>query len=134
MSHRSRLCHIVIDCGDLDQGVQFWGAALRATEEPVNAGSEHVYRRLVLPDSNLRVLLQRTDDVKIGKTRVHLDIETNDVEQEVQRLESVGASRFARRRDRGYDFWLMQDPWRNEFCVLQVTSPYLLEEVAQLPD
>ena len=55
--HRSRLCHFVIDVGDLDQAVAFWSLALDAPEEPVVEGSEHVYRRLRLPDSEVRVLL-----------------------------------------------------------------------------
>jgi hypothetical protein len=31
---RSRLCHIVIDCDDLDSATAFWATALAATEEP----------------------------------------------------------------------------------------------------
>jgi hypothetical protein len=37
------------------------------------------------------VLLQRTDDEKLAKERMHLDLETDDVEAEVQRLEALGA-------------------------------------------
>src|SRR6266542_3286655 len=59
--HRSRLSHFVIDCDDLDRGVEFWSAALDATEEPLAEESSKVYRRLRLPDSDIRVLLQRTD-------------------------------------------------------------------------
>lgn len=121
MSHRSRLCHFVIDVGDLAEGLLFWGAALHATEEPVNEGSEHLYRRLVVPGSDVRILLQLTDDEKEAKSRMHLDIEAEDVEAEVRRLESKGAVRTHHRTDRGYDFWVMLDPWANEFCVLQPT-------------
>lgn len=53
MAHRSRLCHIVIDCDDLDRAVEFWSAALDATEEPISEPSRSVYRRLRLPDSGL---------------------------------------------------------------------------------
>ena len=35
MTHRSRLCHFVIDVDDLDAGVAFWSAALDANEEPL---------------------------------------------------------------------------------------------------
>ena len=27
---------------------------------------------------------------------------------------------------RGFDFWVMRDPWDNEFCVLQTEFPELL--------
>lgn len=127
MTHRSRLAHIVIDVADLDDGVTFWTSALDGTEEPVNEASRHVYRQLTLPDSDIRVLLQRTDDPKTHKERVHIDLETDDVEAEVHRLEVLGATRHDHQQLRGYDFWVLRDPWANEFCVLQVNFPALLE-------
>jgi predicted enzyme related to lactoylglutathione lyase len=126
--HRSRLCHFVIDVSDLDQGVLFWSAALGATEEPLTETSRHVYRRLRLPDSQIRVLLQKTSDVKTSKERMHLDLETDDVEAEVKRLEALGATRWDHQQERGFDFWVMRDPWRNEFCVLQTEFPELLAQ------
>jgi predicted enzyme related to lactoylglutathione lyase len=126
--HRSRLCHVVIDVDDLDRGVQFWSAALDATEEPLSETSRHIYRRLRLPDSDIRVLLQRTDDEKLSKERMHLDLETDDVEAEVRRLEALGATRWDHQQERGHDFWVLRDPWGNEFCVLQPEFPYLLAQ------
>ena len=128
MSHRSRLCHFVIDVDDLDQGVTFWSAALDAKEEQLGEMSRHVYRRLRLPDSTMRILLQRTDDPKSHKERMHLDLETDNVEAEVQRLEALGATRWDHQQERGYDFWVLRDPWANEFCVLQVNFPDLLAQ------
>ena len=124
--HRSRLCHFVIDCDDLDRAVTFWSAALDATEEPLSEQSRHIYRRLRLPDSDIRVLLQRTDDEKLAKNRMHLDLETDDVEAEVQRLEALGATRYDHQQERSHDFWVLRDPWGNEFCVLQPEFPELL--------
>lgn len=86
--HRSRLCHFVIDCDDLDRATSFWSAALDATEEPLPEKTRVVYRRLRLPDSNVRILLQRTNDQKASKERMHLDIETDDVEAEVRHWRS----------------------------------------------
>ena len=134
MTHRSRLCHFVIDVDDLDQGVTFWTAALDATEEQLGEASRHVYRRLRLPDSNMRILLQHTQDPKTGKERMHLDLETDDVEAEVQRLEALGATRWDHQQERGYDFWVLRDPWANEFCVLQVNFPDLLAQRPPWPD
>ena len=128
--HRSRLCHFVIDCDDLDRAVAFWSAALDATEEPLSENSRHIYRELRLPDSEIRVLLQRTNDKKVSKERMHLDLETDDVEAEVQRLEGLGATRYNHQQERGYDFWVLRDPWRNEFCVLQTNFPDLLSHGA----
>ena len=124
--HRSRLCQFVIDVSNLDQGVTFWSAALGATEEPLSTVSSHIYRRLRLPDSDVRILLQKTDDKKSSKERMHLDIETDDIEAEVKRLESLGATRWDHQQERGFDFWVLQDPWQNEFCVLFPHFPELL--------
>jgi hypothetical protein len=72
--HRSRLCHLVIDVPDLDRGVRFWSAALNATEEPLPGRNRSIYRRLRPPDSEIRILLQKTDDKKTSKERMHLDL------------------------------------------------------------
>jgi predicted enzyme related to lactoylglutathione lyase len=125
-AHRSRLTHFVIDVDDLDAAVRFWSAALDATEEELPEASQPVYRTLRLPDAEIRILLQLTHDKKTSKERMHLDIETDDVDAEVARLEALGASRYDHQQERGYDFWVMRDPWGNEFCVLQPEFPELL--------
>jgi predicted enzyme related to lactoylglutathione lyase len=133
-SHRSRLCHFVLDCDDLDAAVAFWSAALAATEEPVQPESRPVYRRLRLPDSQVRLLLQRTGDRKVSKERMHLDLETDDVEAEVQRLERLGATRWDHQNGGWFDFWVLRDPFGNEFCVLQTEFPDLLQDRPAWPD
>jgi len=124
--HRSRLCHFVIDVPDLDQGISFWLAALNATEEPLTEQSRHIYRQLRLPDSEIRILLQKTSDEKTSKERMHLDLETDDIEAEVRRLEALGATRSDHQAERGFEFWVLRDPWGNEFCVLHLEFPELL--------
>lgn len=131
--HRSRVAHFVIDVDDLDHGVAFWSAALDAVEEPVNFASRHVYRKLCLPDAPIRILLQHTADPKAGKERMHLDLETDDAEAETIRLEKLGATRFTHQTARGYDYWVMRDPWGNEFCVLQPRYPDLLSRRSAWP-
>jgi hypothetical protein len=51
---------------------------------------------------------------------------SDDVDAEVQRLEALGATRYDHQQERGFDFWVMRDPWGNEFCVLQPNFPELL--------
>ena len=132
--HRSRLCHLVIDVSNLDEGVSFWTAALGATEEPLSGQSSPVYRRLRLPDSNIRILIQRTSDKKVSKERMHLDIETDDLEAEVRRLEALGATRWDLQQERGFTFWVLRDPWKNEFCILQTEFPELLAQRKPWPE
>jgi hypothetical protein len=55
----------------------------------------------LLPDSEVCVLLQKTGDAKAGKEHMHLDLEADDVEAEVRRLESLGATRWDHQRERG---------------------------------
>jgi hypothetical protein len=68
----------------------------------------------------MRVLLQHTNDAKTSKERMHIDLETDDVEAEVQRLDALGAKRWDHQLERGYDFWVLRDPWENE--VLRATG------------
>jgi hypothetical protein len=124
--HRSRLLQFVIDVDDLDRGVGFWSAALDATEEPLSERSRPIDRRLRLPDAEIRVLLQRTDDEKVPKERMHLDLETDDGAAEVPRLEALGATRADHQRERGFAFWVLRDPWGNELWVLHPNFPELL--------
>jgi Glyoxalase-like domain len=93
-----------------------------------------LYRKLRLPDSNIRILLQKTSDKKTSKERMHLDLETDDVEAEVRRLEALGATRWDHQKERGFDFWVMRDPWLNEFCVLQPEFPELLAKRTPWPE
>ncbi len=108
--HRSRVCHFVIDVSDLDKGTSFWSAALGAVEEPLPELSSHIYRQLRLPDSDIRILLQKTGDQKTSKERMHLDLEADDVEAEVKRLEALGARRWDHQQERTFDFWVRSQP------------------------
>ncbi|WP_203832887.1 VOC family protein [Actinoplanes lobatus] len=56
------------------------------------------------------------------------------LEAEVRRLESLGAKRWDRQQTRGFDFWIMRDPWDNEFCVLQTAFPELLDKRKPIND
>jgi predicted enzyme related to lactoylglutathione lyase len=131
--HRSQIAYFTIDVDDLDAAVGFWSSALGAVVEPGGPTSRHIYRKLRLADTDTRILLQRTDDVKASKNRMHLDLETDDVEAEVKRLEALGATRWDHQTERGFDFWVMRDPWQNEFCVLQAMYPELLAEQTPWP-
>ena len=88
--HKSRLAGFIIDCHgpDLDGAARFWGAALGLGE----AGQEgDRYERLDASARDLHVEVQRVDH----PSRVHLDIETDDLDAEVARLEALGARRVA---------------------------------------
>ena len=66
-----------------------------------------------------KLLLQAVPETKSSKNRMHLDIETPDVDSEACRLESLGARRLEAgvRNEHGTNWVIMADPEGNEFCV-----------------
>ena len=112
--HHSRLCSMQIDCNvsDIDEAARFWAAALGRPVDMDHPGSRDKYRQLAtLPDEPM-VQLQRVEH----ESRVHLDIETDDIEAEVARLEKIGATVFKR-----FERWVvMQAPTGQRFCVVRV--------------
>lgn len=109
--HRSRLSTFVIDCrvGDLDAAAEFWSKALNRELHPPDPDDPD-YRQLTTSEDEPMLLLQRVDH----DSRIHLDIESDDLEAEVLRLEKLGARRikFLKR------WWLMQAPTGQVFCVV----------------
>jgi predicted enzyme related to lactoylglutathione lyase len=108
--HRSRLSGFIIDCNtqDLEGAAQFWGAALGLKVEAAAEAGEALYRRLA--GAALDIEVQQVSH----PSRVHLDIESSDVEAEVRRLEALGARRIATVRD----WQVMEAPTGQRFCVV----------------
>jgi predicted enzyme related to lactoylglutathione lyase len=111
--HKSRLGTIVIDCHteDLDGAARFWAAALGRTAESLVDPENANYRKLKGPAEELQVLVQEVRH----PSRVHLDIETNNIESDVQRLEALGAKRVAHVKG----WWVMEAPTGQRFCVVR---------------
>jgi predicted enzyme related to lactoylglutathione lyase len=109
--HRSRLACIVIDCqtDDIDKASAFWAGALGWAVAPLS-GPDDIYRKLETPQDQIMVLLQRVNH----PSRAHLDIETDNVEAEVARLEKLGAQRVAQVKR----WWVMEAPTGQRFCVV----------------
>ena len=107
---------LVLDCSDPDKLAEFWSAAIGYTI----LGSAGSYVLLVDADSlQPKLLLQRVDEPKSGKNRMHFDIETPTVDAEVARLEGLGARRIVDDavEEHGNRWVVMVDPEGNEFCV-----------------
>ncbi len=49
-------------------------------------------------------------------SRVHLDIETDNIEAEVERLEKLGAKRVVKI----HSWWVMEAPTGQRFCVVNI--------------
>jgi len=108
--HKSRLAGFIIDCEgkDLDGAARFWSAALGLAQ----AGREgDRYEKLDASARDLCAEVQVVDH----PSRVHLDIEADDIEAEVARLEALGARRVAR-----IETWVvLEAPTGQRFCVVR---------------
>ena len=107
---------LVLDCTNPDDLARFWSAALGYT----TLGGAGSYVMLVdAGGTRPKLLLQAVPETKAVKNRMHLDIETPDVDGEAARLESLGARRLEAgvRCEHGANWVVMADPEGNEFCV-----------------
>jgi len=110
--HRSRLGEITIDCQtpNLAAAVKFWSAALGYAATPFE---DHF--RFAVPGDDVAINLQSVDH----PPRVHIDLETDNIEREVKRLERLGARQIRKARR-----WVvMQTPTGHGICVCQPSRP-----------
>jgi len=111
---------LVLDCADPEVLAAFWSAALGYTT--LGGAGSYV---LLVDEAKQRpkLLLQRVDEPKPGKNRMHLDIEADDVDAEVSRLEGLGGRRLEDPMEEHGSRWVvMADPEGNEFCVCTGTE------------
>ena len=119
--HKSRLAGLIIDCDtdDLDAAANFWGKALGAPAAHKADLSKSPYVELKMPADEPYVDVQTVDH----DSRVHLDIEADDIDAEVARLEKLGAKRIAAIRT-----WVvLEAPTGQRFCVVPVVSANFAE-------
>jgi predicted enzyme related to lactoylglutathione lyase len=121
--HKSMLAGFIIDCqtDDLDGAATFWSQALglesRRSEDPDDA--EYI-RLLDHQHDGLHVEVQTVKH----PSRVHIDIQADDIEAEVARLEKLGAKRVQKIKR-----WVvMEAPTGQRFCVVRASSPQFAEK------
>jgi catechol 2,3-dioxygenase-like lactoylglutathione lyase family enzyme len=112
--HRSRLNGLQIDCktDDIDAAARFWAEALGRPVDPDHPGTRGNYVMLASQPDEVDVQIQRVEH----ESRVHLDIETDDIPAEVARLEKLGAT-----IDKRLERWVvMRAPTGQRFCAVRV--------------
>jgi predicted enzyme related to lactoylglutathione lyase len=112
--HRSRINGILIDCNvdDIEAAARFWAEALGRPINPDHPGTRGNYVMLEDRPGQVSVQIQRVEH----ESRVHLDIETDDIPAEVARLEKLGAKVHER-----LERWVvMEAPSGQRFCVVRV--------------
>lgn len=112
--HKSRLAGFIIDCQtqDLDGAAKFWTQALGYSLRDMSPEElASVYRTFETGPTGLHIEVQKVQH----PSRVHLDIEADDIEAEVTRLEKLGAKRIEKIRT----WWVMEAPTGQRFCVVR---------------
>jgi catechol 2,3-dioxygenase-like lactoylglutathione lyase family enzyme len=114
-----RIGSIVIRSYEFEKMLAFWQEALGyLPREPARGGW------VVLQDPTGKgpnVSLDQYPTRRTGKrSRVHVDLYTDDQQNEVERLLSLGASCYPWRYRPGDDYVVLADPDDNLFCVVQV--------------
>lgn len=117
MSHRSRLAGFIIDCqtDDLDTAARFWSSALGLPVGELSPEESATYAKLDDGPGDLHIEVQKVTH----PSRVHLDIETDDIEAEVARLEALGAKRV----QSVHTWCVMEAPTGQRFCVVRMKHP-----------
>lgn len=106
---------ITIDCAEPRTLAEFWTRAL-GLEVVHDADGE--FLELRAPGRAGPYLgLQKVPEDKAGKNRVHLDLSTADVDDEVARLVALGATVREKHEVPGLVWTVLCDPVGNEFCV-----------------
>ena len=115
--HKSKLSGFIIDCrtNDLEAAAAFWSRALGMPICELPGSENDSYRGLTDAQHGLDIEIQTVDH----PSRVHLDIETDDIDAEVLRLEGLGAKRV----DRVKGWWVMEAPTGQRFCVVRARKP-----------
>jgi hypothetical protein len=121
--HRSRLCSIGIDCENADpnEAAKFWSAALGRTVREVEGKYAELEDRAGQPI----VFVQAVSH----PSRVHVDIESDDVDAEVARLEALGAKRIEKVKT----WWVLEAPTGQRFCVIRTQRGPLGDDANQWP-
>lgn len=108
---------MVLDCSDADALADFWAAALRFDRGPFDPP----YVQVTDPEGRWpMLLLQQVPEPRVGKNRMHLDMQVADVSAEVDRLCELGAHVVSPAHDDdGFLTAVLADPQGNEFCVIR---------------
>ena len=125
--HKSKLAGFIIDCqtNDLEKASHFWANALGMPPRELPPDEAALYKGLKDTHHGLNIEVQ----IVSHPSRVHLDIETDDIEAEVRRLEKLGAKRI-----QGVHTWVvMEAPTGQRFCVVRAASQSFAEQATAWP-
>ena len=111
-----------MDCrtDDLEKAARFWSAALGVPLKPAADEPSPLYRQLMTKPGDLHMEVQKVEH----DSRVHIDIETDDIEAEARRLEALGAKRVGT----VHNWCVMEAPTGQRFCLVRPQRPDFKEQ------
>ena len=113
--HRSQLGGIVIDCHesvDLEEAGRFWSAVLGYPIRKRDDLNPKQFVDFEVPPNDPHITLQQVSH----ESRCHIDLETEDYEQETKRLLALGATIVA-----SHSNWtVFQAPTGHRFCIVPI--------------
>ena len=123
MSVEAELAVFIVDCADPERLGAFWSQLL--DREVGGRIGPYVFLKRARPDE-IGIGFQRVAEPRMGKNRVHPDLNCGDVHEVAARVVELGGSRVS-----GYEsggFLVMADPEGNEFCLLPKYSSARVDE------
>jgi predicted enzyme related to lactoylglutathione lyase len=123
MTHRSRLAAVLVDvpADDRQRAVEFWSSAFGTPGRPAKQHPEYHWFGEITP--GVIGMVQGTGD---DQPRVHFDIETDEVEAEVERLKGLGATEI----HRAGGWVVLRDPVGVVFCVVEIQVKEMFDQAA----
>lgn len=115
---RASLYAITFDCADAGKLASFWSSVLG---QAVDDGATAEFASIGLADeaaSRPHWMFIKVPEAKSAKNRAHVDLIAPDLDSEVQRLLSLGASHIADLQEDGYKWTTLADLDGNEFDVI----------------
>jgi hypothetical protein len=109
--------HVTVDCENALAVATFWSAAL---DLPLDGGDAESASIGTGTDSGW--LFFRVPEHKTAKNRMHVDLQSEDRQADVDRLLALGATLVDDHDEWNTRWSVLQDPEGNEFCVVQTRA------------
>lgn len=109
-----KLGMVTADTTDAESLGTWWAEQTDAEVAETNDGWFVIVKGGSLP---VWLAFQKVEEVTAGKNRLHLDLSSEDLDAETERLLAAGATLVGRRGDEGFRWHTFADPQGNEFCV-----------------
>lgn len=110
---------VQIDCLRPEQLAEFWKELLGFEERGRVGDTSPQYLAIHGHDGGITLCFQRVPEAKVGKSRLHLDLTVDDIDDATNRVITLGGSRppDGDFHESGSRWRILADPEGNEFCV-----------------